>query len=208
LKWQGALSLRPADEEEEVVKQITEIRWHGRAGQGTVSAAKMLAESALEGGLHAQAFPEYGPEREGAPLKAYNRVSREPFTLYCSINNPGVVVVVDPSLLKIGDFKDGAGEKAIYIINTPDDPARIRTLYGLDKAAVWTVDATGISLATLGKNIPNTVMLGALSRVTGLVPVDMVIACMLKEFGKKLSQDMIDRNVTAVRRAYEEVREG
>ncbi len=190
------------------MKEITEIRWHGRAGQGTVSAAKLLAETALEAGMYAQAFPEYGPEREGAPLKAYNRVSRERFSIYCSIDQPGVVVVVDPSLLKLGDFKDGTDASSVFIINTPQTPGEVKSRFGLEKAKVWTVDATGISLATLGKNIPNTPMLGALARVTGLVGVEAVIASLLKEFGKKFSPDMVERNVAAVRRAYQEVREG
>ncbi len=190
------------------MKDITEIRWHGRAGQGTVSAAKLLAETALEEGQHAQAFPEYGPEREGAPLKAYNRVSRKPFSIYSSVENPDVVVVVDASLLKLGEFHDGAGADTIYIINTPEDPSGIMKNFGLPAGKVFTVDATGISLSELGKNIPNTPMLGALSKVTGIVALKDLTESLRHEFGKKFPQDLIDRNVKAVERAYEEVKKG
>ncbi len=190
------------------MKEITEIRWHGRAGQGTVSAAKLLAETALDEGRYAQAFPEYGPEREGAPLKAYNRISPEPFAIYCGIEKPSVVVVVDASLLKLGDFKDGTGEKSAFIINTPEDPKAIREKFGLSKARVCTVDATGISLATLGKNIPNTPMLGALSKITAVVGQEKLLENLRLEFGKKFSPDMVERNIAAVKRAFEEVKEG
>lgn len=190
------------------MKDITEIRWHGRAGQGTVSAAKLLAETALEAGRHVQAFPEYGPEREGAPLKAYNRISTRKFSIYSSVETPDVVLVVDASLLKLGDFKDGTDDDTVFIVNTPEEPAQIRQRTGMAKAHLFTVDATGISLATLGKNIPNTPMLGALSKVTGVVGLDELLSNLVKEFGKKFSQDLIDRNLAAVRRAYEEVKEG
>lgn len=190
------------------MKNITEIRWHGRAGQGTVSAAKLLAETALEGGQHVQAFPEYGPEREGAPLKAYNRLSREPFSIYCSVDNPDLVLVVDASLLKMGDFKEGVKETTVFIINSPDAPAHLASAFGLDPGRTWTVDATGISLAELGKNIPNTPMLGALTKVSGLVAIDDLEESVRKGFGKKFAQEIIDRNVRAVRRAYEEVKRG
>lgn len=189
------------------MKEITEIRWHGRAGQGTVSAAKILAETALHAGQHVQAFPEYGPEREGAPLKAYNRVSKEPFSLYCGVENPDVVLVVDASLLKLGGFKEGTDEKTVFIINSPDDPKEIKRKYNLE-ARVFTIDATGISLDLLGRNIPNTPMLGALAKVTGVVGKDELSSGLREEFSKKFGQDMVDRNVKAVERAYEEVKEG
>ncbi len=190
------------------MKKITELRWHGRAGQGTVSAAKLLAETALEGGQHVQAFPEYGPEREGAPLKAYNRLAREPFSIYSSVENPDLVLVVDPSLLKMGDFKEGTDAETVFIINSPDAPGHLAAHFGLDPGKTWTVDATGISLAELGKNIPNTPMLGALAKVSGLVGIDQLEESVKKGFGKKFAQEIIDRNVRAVRRAHEEVKRG
>jgi pyruvate ferredoxin oxidoreductase gamma subunit len=190
------------------VKDITEIRWHGRAGQGTVSAAKLLAETALEGGLHVQAFPEYGPEREGAPLKAYNRISKETFAIYHGIDHPHVVLVVDNSLLKMGEFKEGTNEKTVFIINSPEKPDVVKSKFGLEKNRVCTVDATGICLDTVGRNIPNTPMLGALARVTGVIELDGLVANLRHEFGKKFAEDMVERNVQAVQRAHEEVIEG
>jgi len=190
------------------VKEIIEIRWHGRAGQGTVSAAKLLAETALEGGRHVQAFPEYGPEREGAPLKAYNRISEEVFSIYHGIDHPHVVLVVDGSLLKMGEFKEGTDKETVFIINSPEKPDVIKSKFGLGENRVCTVDATGISLDTVGRNIPNTPMLGALAKVTGVIGLEELVSNLRQEFGKKFAEDMVERNVQAVERAHEEVIEG
>ncbi|HLB25229.1 MAG TPA: 2-oxoacid:acceptor oxidoreductase family protein, partial [Nitrospirota bacterium] len=105
---------------------ILEIRWHGRGGQGTVTAAKVLAEAVMAEGKNVQAFPEYGPERMGAPLRAYNRVSETPMTIHCQVTNPAVVAVVDPTLLDSVDVTEGATDDAVFVVNTPKAPAELR----------------------------------------------------------------------------------
>lgn len=190
------------------MKKYIEIRWHGRAGQGTVSAAKLLAETAMAAGQHAQAFPEYGPEREGAPLKAYNRIGKERFTIYCSVERPDVVVVVDSSLIKLGDFTEGAGPETVFVFNSPEAPGILAGRHRLPPDKVFAVDATGIALAALGRNIPNTPMLGALAKATGVVSLEDLIEELKIEFGKKFSAEVLEKNIGAAGKAFEEVRQG
>ncbi|MBN2373035.1 2-oxoacid:acceptor oxidoreductase family protein [bacterium] len=186
---------------------ISEVRWHGRGGQGTVTAAKIFAETATSGGKYVQAFPEYGPERMGAPLRAYNRISEEPLYMHCQVINPDIVAVVDPALMKTVDITEGTNEEAVFLINTTKTPAEIRNWLGLKGGRIFTVDATKISLETLGNPIPNTPMLGAMARVSGLISLDHLIEQLKINFGKKFAQDMIDKNIQAIKRAYQEVRE-
>ena len=186
-----------------------EIRWHGRGGQGTVTAAKVLADACLSGGRYVQAFPEYGPERAGAPLRAYNRVSSKPIRMHCPVLNPQIVSVVDATLLDSINVADGASDNTIFIVNTSKDPQEIRTKLNAKKGQkVFTVDATKIALECIGRALPNSPMLGALTKVTGLVPIDHLLDDVRKSFGKKFSQLIIDGNLEATRRGYEEVREG
>ncbi len=186
-----------------------EIRWHGRGGQGTVTAAKVLADACLSGGRHVQAFPEYGPERAGAPLKAYNRISSKELRMHCPVLRPQVVCVVDATLLDSIDVAEGAKKDAIFIVNSSKDPDEIREkLQAEPGQKVVTVDATKIALECIGRALPNAPMLGALCKVTGLVPLDHLLEDVKKSFGKKFSQKIIDGNLEATRRGYEEVREG
>ncbi|NWF52839.1 MAG: 2-oxoacid:acceptor oxidoreductase family protein [Nitrospirae bacterium] len=186
-----------------------EIRWHGRGGQGTVTAAKVLADACLSGGRYVQAFPEYGPERAGAPLRAYNRVSSKPIRMHCPVLNPQVITVVDPTLLDAVDVSEGAKEDAIFIINTPKEPEEIRKKLNTgQKQRVFTVDATKIALECIGRALPNASMLGALCKVTGLVSLEHLLEDVRKSFGKKFSQRIINGNLEATRRGYEEVKEG
>ena len=188
------------------MKGITEIRWHGRAGQGTVSAAKILADTALAAGDYIQAFPEYGPEREGAPVRAYNRLAKRPFSIYCEIEHPGVVVVMDPTLLDIVDVAEGATPETVFIVNSPKCVGDLKAAHPqLKEFSVRTIDATNISLAVLGRNFPNTSILGALAKVSGAVGLDPLLGCVKEMFGKKLSAEVIEKNLTVVRRGFEEV---
>ncbi len=188
---------------------LVEIRWHGRGGQGTVTAAKVLADACLSGGRHVQAFPEYGPERAGAPLRAYNRISSKPIRMHCPVLNPQVITVVDPTLLDAVDVSEGAREDAIFIVNTPKEPDEIRKkLNANTKQRVFTVDATKIALECIGRALPNASMLGAVCKATGLVSLEHLLEDVRKSFGKKFSQRIIDGNLEATKRGYEEVKEG
>ena len=188
------------------MSQLTEIRWHARAGQGAVTAAKLVADTALMDGAYIQAMPEYGPERTGAPLKAYTRVSDEPIEIHNNITNPDIVVVLDDTLLEFVDVADGLKEGGTIILNTELNVEDARALLGVgDRAKVAVVDASGIAMDTIKRDIPNTPIVGALSKVTGIIPLDNVKERLKETFGKKFSQDLIDANLTSVDRAYEEV---
>lgn len=192
------------------MEQLTEIRWHARAGQGAVTAAKLVAETALDLDQFMQAMPEYGPERMGAPIKAFTRISPEPIEIHCNIDHPNVVVVLDETLLSIVDVTEGLRDGGVIIVNTCKTPDALRAELGLEgrDVRVASVDASGISLETLKRDIPNTPMVGALAKVTGLFTLDEIIAHLTKTFGKKFSQDVIDANIASVKRAYEEVSVG
>jgi pyruvate ferredoxin oxidoreductase gamma subunit len=188
---------------------MVEIRWHGRGGQGTVTAAKVLADTCLSGGRHVQAFPEYGPERAGAPLRAFNRISQKQIRMHCPVLHPQVVGIVDATLLDAIDVTDGATDDAIFVVNTTKPPGEIRKkLNASDKQAVYTVDASKIAIDCIGRALPNSPMLAAVCKVTELVDLDHLLEDMEKSFGKKFSRKIIDGNLEAVRRGFEEVNKG
>jgi pyruvate ferredoxin oxidoreductase gamma subunit len=186
--------------------KLTEIRWHARGGQGAVTAAKLLAETALSQGQYFQAFPEYGPERMGAPIQAFTRISSEPIYIRSSITNPEIVVVLDPTLLKAVDVTSGMHTDGVLIVNTDDEPKEIRKAMGLKGRTIYTVNATRIAQETIGRPIPNTPMMGALVKATGLMPIGNLTDYVRKSFGKKFSEEIIEGNVQAVERAYAEVK--
>ncbi|MDA8168109.1 MAG: 2-oxoacid:acceptor oxidoreductase family protein [Nitrospiraceae bacterium] len=191
------------------MSEIFEIRWHGRGGQGTVTAAKVLADACLSGGRYVQAFPEYGPERAGAPLRAYNRISEKELRLHCPVTHPKVISIVDATLLDSMNVAEGALDDAIFLVNTSRDASDIRkVLKAKDGQKVFTIDATAIALAEIGRALPNSPMLGAVARVTGLVGLDHLVEEVRKSFGKKFSEKIITGNVKAVERGYKEVTEG
>jgi pyruvate ferredoxin oxidoreductase gamma subunit len=189
--------------------ETLEIRWHGRGGQGTVTAAKVFADACLSGGRYVQAFPEYGPERSGAPLRAYNRVSSKELRMHCPVLKPNIVAVVDATLLDGIDVTEGAPDDAVFIINSSRDPKEMREkLKAKPTQKVFTVDATKIAIDCFGMPMPNSPMVGVLARVSGIVSLDVILDDVKKSFGKKFSQKVIDGNLEAVKRGYEEVREG
>jgi len=191
------------------MEKIMEIRWHGRGGQGTVTAAKVLANACLSGGRHVQAFPEYGPERAGAPLRAFNRISPKEIRMYCPVLHPHVVNIADATLLDGVNVTEGTQDDSIFIVNTSKSPKEIREkLKAKATQKVFTVDATKIALDCIGKALPNASMLGALSRATGIVSMDILLENVRKSFGKKFSRKIIDGNLEAAKRGYEEVKEG
>lgn len=188
--------------------QLTEIRWHGRGGQGVVTAGKLLAEAALETGQHFQAFPDYGPERMGAPIRAFTRLSNEPITIHSQVETPSVVLVLDPTLLGTVPVAEGLEEDGTLIVNTSLSPEEVRDVTGFHTGQVYTVDASHIAIEEMGREITNTPMLGALYRATGLVSLDALSQELQAWFEKKLSRDAIQANLRAMKRAAEEVREG
>jgi pyruvate ferredoxin oxidoreductase gamma subunit len=185
--------------------KLTEIRWHGRAGQGVVTAGELLAEAAMEEGKYFQAFPDYGPERMGAPIKSYTRISDGPIEVHHQILNPDVIIVVNPNLIGVVDLTEGLKEDGTAIINTPDSPAEVRKKLGLKGGKVVTLDATGIAMDTLKRDIPSTLMLGAVAQVTDLVSLDSVVHIAKERLGEKLRSEVVEANLTALKRAYEEV---
>ncbi|HPD16421.1 MAG TPA: 2-oxoacid:acceptor oxidoreductase family protein [Planctomycetota bacterium] len=188
-----------------MAKDLTEIRWHGRGGQGAKTAATMVAEVALEEGKYSQGFPEYGPERMGAPIRGYTRIASEPIRLHCPITAPDVVVILDATLIGADDLADGLKPDGAIIVNTPEPPAAIRKRLGVSHGKVYTVDATKIAIETIGRPIPNTPMIGALLRVSGFMKLETVFHDIEKKFLKKLGAAVVQGNITAVQRAYQEV---
>jgi len=187
---------------------MLEVRWHGRGGQGAKTAAQFLAEAALELGKHIQSFPEYGPERAGAPIRSYTRIDEKPINIHSPVQKPEVVVVIDPTLLGSANVTDGLGEDGILLVNSPEDPKTIREKLGFDKGKVATVDATKISLETLGIPMPNTPMLGAFEKVNPLVSIEALEEKVKGKFLKKIGQEKTDANIAGIKRAYEETKIG
>jgi len=187
-------------------KELTEIRWHGRGGQGVKTAALMAAQVALEEGKYAQGFPEYGPERMGAPVTGYTRISDEIITIHCGVASPDIVVILDATLIGQIDVIAGLGEDGVLILNTPDDPANVRKELGLKGGRVFTVDATQISIDEIGRPIPNTPMMGALIKVTELLNMETLKKDIEKKFMKKFGDKIVQGNFNAIERAYKEVK--
>lgn len=188
------------------MQQLTEIRWHARAGQGAVTAAKLVAETALDLDWYLQAMPEYGPERMGAPIQAFTRISEVPIEIHNNIEHPDVVVVLDETLLPIVDVAGGLADGGVVIVNTCSLPSALRAALRLsDDKRVACVDASGIANETLKRDMPNTPMIGALAKATGIFTLEQVRDHMVKSFGKKFSQEVIEANVASVTRAFEEV---
>lgn len=185
-----------------------EVRWHGRGGQGTVTACKLLADACLNGGRHVQAFPEYGPERAGAPIRAYNRVSHRELRGHYPVIRPNIVVVVDATLLESVDVTEGAPDDAAFIINcgAASGDLRDRIKAGPNQKVI-TVDATRISIDTIGRPMPNAPLIGCVTRVSGMLGLQAVMDDMQRSFGRKFSQRVIDGNLEAVRRGFEEATE-
>ena len=188
------------------MSQFIEVRWHARAGQGAVTAAKLVAETALFEDRYMQAMPEYGPERTGAPLKAFTRISDEVIEVSNAIENPGVVVVLDETLLTSINVLDGILSDGAVIVNSTESPQAMRSILNAPAGVtVATIDASGIALATIRRDMPNTPIVGALIKARPIVGVESLKGQLLKSFGEKFSQEIIDANLESVTRAYEEV---
>ncbi|MBU0979853.1 MAG: 2-oxoacid:acceptor oxidoreductase family protein [Nanoarchaeota archaeon] len=187
------------------MKEVTII---GRGGQGGKSAAAILAEAALENGHYIQSFSEYGAERQGAPVYAFCRIDEKPIRIHSSVTNPDVVAVIDPTLTAALPVTKGLSDEGILIVNTLETPQQIRDKLNFTKGKVFTVDATGISIDCFGRNIPNSPMLGAIEKAASLVTLEVLKNKISDKFLHKLGQEVVDKNVQAIERAFNEVKEG
>ena len=187
---------------------LIEIRWHGRGGQGAKTASLLLADAAFNTGKYIQGFPEYGPERMGAPITAYNRISDAPITIHSNIYEPDYVVVVDDTLLEAVDVTAGLKETGAIVINTtkPADVLK-KELKGYN-GDIYTIDARKISIETLGRYFPNTPMLAAIVKVAGVMSDEDLLNDMQESFKHKFAKkpEVIDGNMKALELALKEVK--
>ncbi|MFQ6086696.1 MAG: pyruvate ferredoxin oxidoreductase subunit gamma [Candidatus Bathyarchaeia archaeon] len=179
-----------------------EIRWHGRGGQGAWTASEILAKAAILEGKYIQSFPEFGPERMGAPVNSYTRISEEPINLHCSVYNPDVVVVLDPTLLKTVPVAQGLKEDGVIIVNTKVTPAEIREKLDLKTGKIWTIPATEIAIRILGRPITNTAMIGAVARATQIISLESIE----KAAKERFPPNVADKNVAIIKEAYKEAK--
>jgi len=178
---------------------FTEIRWHGRGGQGAVTSAELVAQAAINEGKYAQAFPAFGAERRGAPVVAFVRISsNEPIRVRAEIAEPDVVVVLDPGLLRIVDVTSGLKANGMLVVNTKKQPEQIRQEFNINWSLA-TVDATKIAQELLGVPIVNTSMVGALLKATGVVKLASLFEPLRRRFGR-----LAERNIEAMKRAHQE----
>ncbi len=175
-----------------------EIRWHGRGGQGAVTSAELVAHAAIGEGKFAQAFPSFGPERRGAPVLAFNRISDKQIRIRSAVENPDIVLVLDPRLLDYVDVKAGLKEDSIVLLNTKKSINDIKSQYKITNR-VGVVNATSIALATIKLNIVNTTILGLLVKATGIIKLESLEAPLKNRFGVAA-----ERNLIACKRAYQE----
>lgn len=189
---------------------LIEFRWHGRGGQGAKTACLLLADAAFCSGKYVQGFPEYGPERMGAPITAYNRISDVRCSVHCNIENPDYVVVVDETLLDSVDVIHGLSPEGAVIVNTAHSPAQIREKLRGWQGRVCTIDARRISEETLGKNFPNTPMLAAAVKVSGVLEEAKFKKDMEDSFHHKFATkpQVVAGNMAALVQAWEEVQAG
>jgi len=189
------------------MKDLIEIRWHGRGGQGAKTASLLLADAAFNTGKYIQGFPEYGPERMGAPITAYNRISNNPIRIHSNIYEPDYVVVVDDTLLESVDVTSGLKEDGAIVINTTKGKDYLDKVLHSYKGGIYTIDARKVSLETLGKYFPNTPMLAAIVKVAGIMDEKDFLEDMKGSFKHKFAKkpEVIEGNMKALELALQEV---
>ncbi|MBR1913442.1 MAG: 2-oxoacid:acceptor oxidoreductase family protein [Lachnospiraceae bacterium] len=187
---------------------MTEIRWHGRGGQGAKTASQLLADAAFMAGRYVQSFPEYGPERSGAPITAYNRISDERCSVHSNIYEPDYVAVVDETLLKSVDVTSGLKEEGAVIINSEKSPEELNELLNGYKGRVCTIDARAVSMECLGAYFPNTPMLAAVVKVSGCVDKERFLKDMEESYRHKFARkpQVIEGNLKCLRLSMDRVR--
>lgn len=190
------------------MNKVVEIRWHGRGGQGAKTASLLLADAAFNTGKFIQGFPEYGPERMGAPITAYNRISDDKLTIHSNIYEPDYVVVVDDTLLTSVNVTAGLKDDGAIIINTTKTPEQVAPLLKGYKGKVCTIDARTISIDTLGKYFPNTPMLGAVVKVSQVIDEKVFLHDMVESFKHKFAKkpEVVEGNIKSLERSMQEVK--
>ncbi len=191
------------------MKDLIEIRWHGRGGQGAKTASLLLADAAFNTGKYIQGFPEYGPERMGAPITAYNRISVNPIRVHSNIYEPDYVVVVDDTLLNSVDVTSGLKKDGAIVINTTKTMDEIKPLLEDYEGRVYAIDAHKVSVETLGKYFPNTPMLAAIVKVTQIMPEEDFLKDMEGSFKHKFAKkpEVIEGNMKALKMALQEIKQ-
>ena len=189
------------------MNNLIEIRWHGRGGQGAKTASLLLADAAFNTGKYIQGFPEYGPERMGAPITAYNRISDAPITIHSNIYEPDYVVVVDDTLLESVDVTAGLKEEGAIVSNTTKNYDYLKNVLNGYKGKVYTIDARAISMEALGKYFPNTPMLAAIVKVSGIMTDEEFLNDMQGSFKHKFAKkpEVIEGNMKALQLALNQV---
>jgi 2-oxoisovalerate ferredoxin oxidoreductase gamma subunit len=182
---------------------MIELRFHGRAGQGMVTAAELLATAASMDEKFAQALPVFGSEKRGPPVTAYCRISDAPIIVHEEITEPDIVVVADPSILASVDVTKGLKKNGVVIVNSPKQPEEL----SIKAKHVFSIDGTEIALKNLGKPITNTVMLGALVKITGIVKIDSVNKALKAKFASKFPQEVIDANIATIKECFDQMPE-
>ena len=190
------------------MENLIEIRWHGRGGQGAKTASLLLADAAFNTGKYIQGFPEYGPERMGAPITAYNRISDTPITIHSNIYEPDYVVVVDDTLLQAVDVTAGLKTNGAIIINTTKDYDELKPHLNNYEGSVYCIDARKISVDALGKYFPNTPMLAAIVKVSEIMSDEDFLKDMEGSFKHKFAKkpEVIDGNIKAITNALQEIK--
>ena len=185
---------------------LTEIRWHGRGGQGVKTAATLVAEVAMETGMYTQGFPEYGPERSGAPVRGFTRICDTEIRMHCAIEEPDIIIVLDPSLLEAGGVCDGVKQNSVILVSTDMSPEDVRKKIKVTEGKIYTLDAQAIALKEIGRPIPNIPLIGALSKITGKPDLEAGKKGIKKKFGHKFSEKVVEGNIRAIERSYNEVK--
>ena len=189
------------------MNNLIEIRWHGRGGQGAKTASLLLADAAFNTGKYIQGFPEYGPERMGAPITAYNRISDKPITIHSNIYEPDYVVVVDDTLLESVPVTAGLKKEGAIVINTTKSSEYLKEKLNGYSGSIYTIDARKVSEETLGRYFPNTPMLAAIVKVTGIMSDEAFLEDMKGSFKHKFAKkpEVIEGNMKALELALKEV---
>ena len=190
------------------MKDVVEFRWHGRGGQGAKTAALLLADVAFKTGKYVQGFPEYGPERMGAPITAYNRIGDSEIRVHSNIYHPNFVVVVDEGLLESVDVAKGIKDGGAVVVNSSRSPEEVRNEIRDFDGKVYTIDAKKVSVSCLGKYFPNTPMLAAAVKISGVMDKDEFLREIEASFMHKFASkpEVIEGNMNALKMAFEEVK--